>query len=147
MTHKLHLNYLLNPYFFVLAFYILFYLKYLVKPLGIGPWDVTPVLIFFITTHILVPLAVLIRIVTCYKNYSWQNQLNVFLASWLLTIPLIQLVVLGFGSIGHLQETVDVFLSLIPISALLSIFAGIIGLLLNSLYIFMRRLIHKRWKR
>jgi hypothetical protein len=133
-----------NNYIWLLAYYLLFYLKYLIKPLGLGPWNLTIVMILFVITHILIPLAILLRIASFYKDYSFKSLVNVFLISFLVFLPLIQLIILGFGAIGHQKETVDVFFSIIPISALLSIFGGLFGLLLNSTYIFVSRLTAKK---
>ena len=95
-------------------------------------------------THVLIPLLLLVRIVTYYRDYSVKSLINIFVVSFLIFLPLVQLSMLGLGAVGHQKETVDVFISSIPLAALISIFGGLIGLLLNSTYIFVLRLTEKK---
>lgn len=143
MPKQFYLKSSLSLYFFVFIFYCLFYLKYLVKPLNIEPLNIQFAMLYLGITHLLIPLAVLLRIITFYRSYSLQNLLNIFVLSWLLFIPLIQLVFIGFDALGHQPETIGQFFNLLATACLFAISGGFFSLVLNFIFISILHLIKK----
>lgn len=94
-------------------------------------------------THIILPLFLIGWAISLHKNYSLKNFLNIFFVSFLVSIPTIHFIMQGFASMGRQEITFEVFLKLLIPSAIIAIFAGLIGLILNSVYILVLRILKK----
>ena len=80
-------------------------------------------------------MSLLIFIVTRYKTYSLKSILNIFFISYLIGIPIIHLFLIGFAATeGGVVNNIIIFNTFIA-SAIFSIFIGLAGIVLNSIYI------------
>lgn len=100
-------------------------------------------LTYFVVTHAIIPLILFGWAITLYKKYSLSSFVNIFFASFLIALPLVQFLLLGFAATGGGEVTSKVFLiSFIP-AGVIALAGGLIGLLLNSVYILILRLMGK----
>lgn len=135
-----------NIFFQILCYYIIFYAILLIGKLFILT-NFTPhftvVKIYLFIFYILVPSFLIYKIISLYKNYSIKNIASIFFAGFLVSLPFFHFYIIGLGLMGGGEITLKAFFLPIPFAAIGGVFAGLIGLLLNSVYILIYRVVKK----
>jgi len=103
----------------------------------------TILLVYFILIYFVLPPILFGWAISLYKKYTFFNLLNIFFASFLIFIPLVHFLLIGFSSMEGAEVPLNQFLFLFFPAIIFSIFGGLIGLLLNSVYILILRILKK----
>lgn len=135
----------LKLFIYILSYYLLLFgiipIIYLIQIFTKNPDSfllIVYVLSFFV--FIVTPFYLFIKAALTYKKYSFSSIISIFIASFLIIFPLGILFVTGLSSLGHFKEAFwDLAKSGIAVGIIASFFGGLIGLLLNSIYILILR--------
>jgi hypothetical protein len=135
-------------YFYIFAYYLLIasFLPISARITKISSNDY--ISSYFTDVHALLVFAVVPSIIFLinifrYKNYSFENFLNIFLPSFLIVFPIGTIFQLGLFTIGHYGWTWNVILQSGKLGCLFGGLGILLGLLSNSIYILIYRLIKK----
>ncbi len=129
-------------FYYIFEYFLSFLIVGLIWKLGISKHLLSDVIIAI--TYKILPAVLLIWIAVWYKNYSLKSFFNVFLASFLVGIPPIHLAFFAYSTIDWSSTLLKQnFIIMFGSAALFSLFVGLAGLLLNSVYILILRILKK----
>jgi hypothetical protein len=100
--------------------------------------------LYLVIVYVMIPVAILVVSAFWYKTYTLTGLLNVFFSSFLLAIPSVHLALFGHNTIDWGSTLLGQnFFHYLTVAVALSTLAGLLGLLLNSIYILIFRLLKK----
>ncbi len=136
-----------NNYFLIFCYYILFYLPEVLNKVGLGFQAPDHKILAFLFTlyligvYIVIPIVLLGRVILADSTYSLKGLAHVFSGAFLIAFAYGHLFQLSLFAWAEKPDTWIWFAKAMPTGIVLALFGGIAGLIGNSFYILMRRLL------